>query len=65
MFSANLMFDLELVSKNPSIKQRELAAATETSLSTVKRIMKSLQKNSISAEKAAEDTASVKYWVNL
>ena len=34
---------LELISKNPSIKQQELAEATGKSLSTVKRIMKSLQ----------------------
>jgi len=34
---------LELVSKNPSAKQQELAEATGKSLSTIKRIMKSLQ----------------------
>ena len=34
---------LELVAKNPSIKQQELAETTGKSLSTVKRIMKSLQ----------------------
>lgn len=34
---------LELISKNSSIKQQELAEATGKSLSTVKRIMKSLQ----------------------
>ncbi len=34
---------LELISKNPSMKQQELAEATGKSLSTVKRIMKSLQ----------------------
>ena len=34
---------LELISKNPSIKQQELVEATGKSLSTVKRIMKSLQ----------------------
>ena len=35
---------LELIYKNPSIKQKELVAETEKSLSTVKRIMESLQK---------------------
>ena len=34
---------LELISKNPSVKQQELAEATGKSLSTVKRIMKSMQ----------------------
>jgi DNA-binding MarR family transcriptional regulator len=34
---------LELVAKNPSIKQKELAEETGKSISTVKRIMKSLQ----------------------
>ena len=35
---------LKLIYKNPSIKQKELAAETGRSLSTVKRIMESLQK---------------------
>ena len=35
---------LELLSKNPSIKQKELVTETGKSLSTVKRIMESLQK---------------------
>ena len=35
---------LELIYKNPSIKQKELVAETGKSLSTVKRIMESLQK---------------------
>lgn len=34
---------LELVAKNPSIKQKELADVTGKSVATVKRIMKSLQ----------------------
>jgi fido (protein-threonine AMPylation protein) len=34
---------LELVSKNPSIKQKELAEETGKSIATIKRIMKSLQ----------------------
>ena len=34
---------LELIAKNPNIKQQELVEATGKSLSTVKRIMKSLQ----------------------
>ena len=34
---------LELIAKNPNVKQQELAQATGKSLSTVKRIMKSLQ----------------------
>lgn len=37
---------LELIAKNPAIKQQELVAATGRSLSTVKRIMKSLQDKS-------------------
>ena len=42
---------LELISKNPNIKQQELVEATGKSLSTVKRIMKSLQdKNYIRRE---------------
>ena len=35
---------LELIYKNPSIKQKELVTETGKSLSTVKRIMESLQK---------------------
>ena len=35
---------LELICKNPSIKQKELVAETGKSLSTIKRIMDSLQK---------------------
>ena len=35
---------LKLLYKNPSIKQKELAAETGKSLGTVKRIMESLQK---------------------
>ena len=35
---------LRLIYKNPSIKQKELAAETGRFLSTVKRIMESLQK---------------------
>lgn len=35
---------LELISKNPSIKQKDLAKENGKSLSTVKRIMESLQK---------------------
>lgn len=42
---------LELIAKNPTVKQQELAQATGKSLSTVKRIMKSLQdKNYIRRE---------------
>ncbi len=35
---------LELILKNPSIKQNELVTETGKSLSTIKRIMESLQK---------------------
>lgn len=35
---------LELIDKNPFMKQKELAAETGKSLSTIKRIMESLQK---------------------
>jgi len=35
---------LKLLYKNPFIKQKELAAETGKSLSTIKRIMESLQK---------------------
>ena len=42
---------LELIAKNPNVKQQELAQTTGKSLSTVKRIMKSLQdKNYIRRE---------------
>lgn len=42
---------LELIAKNPNLKQQELVEATGKSLSTVKRIMKSLQdKNYIRRE---------------
>ena len=42
---------LELIERNPAIKQQELAAATDKSLITVKRLMKSLQdKNYIRRE---------------
>ena len=42
---------LELVAKNPTVKQQELVAATGKSISTIKRIMKSLQdKNYIRRE---------------
>lgn len=36
---------LELISKNPSMKQKELVTETGKSLSTIKYIMESLQKN--------------------
>lgn len=42
---------LELIAKNPNVKQQELAQTTGKSLSTIKRIMKSLQdKNYIRRE---------------
>jgi len=42
---------LELLAKNPTIKQQELAEATGKSIATIKRIMKSLQdKNYIRRE---------------
>ena len=42
---------LELITKNPTIKQQELAEATGKSVSTIKRVMKSLQdKNYIRRE---------------
>lgn len=42
---------LELVTKNPAIKQQEIAAQTGKSIATIKRIMKSLQdKNYIRRE---------------
>ena len=42
---------LEIVAKNPDIKQQELVSATGKSIATVKRIMKSLQdKNYIRRE---------------
>ena len=39
---------LKLIYKNPSIKQKELVTETGKSLSTVKRIMESLQKKDYS-----------------
>ena len=42
---------LELVAKNPAIKQQEIAESTGKSIATIKRIMKSLQdKNYIRRE---------------
>ncbi len=42
---------LELIAQNPAIKQQELMSATGKSITTVKRIMKSLQdKNYIRRE---------------
>lgn len=42
---------LELVAKNPTMKQQELVEATGKSIATIKRIMKSLQdKNYIRRE---------------
>ena len=42
---------LELVAKNPTVKQQELVEATGKSIATIKRIMKSLQdKNYIRRE---------------
>ena len=42
---------LDLIAKNPAITQQELADATEKSIRTVKRLMKSLQdKNYIRRE---------------
>ena len=42
---------LELVAKNPMVKQQELVEATGKSITTIKRIMKSLQdKNYIRRE---------------
>lgn len=43
---------LELVAKNPAIKQQEIAEQTGKSIATIKRIMKSLQdKNYIRRER--------------
>ena len=43
---------LELVAKNPTIKQQEIAEQTGKSIATIKRIMKSLQdKNYIRRER--------------
>ena len=43
---------LELVAKNPTIKQQEIAESTGKSIATIKRIMKSLQdKNYIRRER--------------
>ena len=42
---------LELVAKNPTVKQQEIVEATGKSIATIKRIMKSLQdKNYIRRE---------------
>ena len=42
---------MELVAKNPTVKQQELVKATGKSIATIKRIMKSLQdKNYIRRE---------------
>lgn len=56
---------LELVAKNPAIKQQEIAEQTGKSIATIKRIMKSLQDKTISIVKAARDTASGKCWFRI
>lgn len=56
---------LELVAKNPAIKQQEIAEQTGKSIATIKRIMKSLQDKTISAVKAASATASGKCWFRI
>ena len=43
---------LKLIYKNPSIKQKKLVTETRKSLSTVKRIMESLQKKDYSQNAA-------------
>ena len=43
---------LKLIYKNPSIKQKELVTETRKSLSTVKRMMESLQKKDYSQNAA-------------
>ena len=53
---------LELIAKNPTMKQQELVEATGKSIATIKRNMKSLQDKTISAVKAARDMASGKFW---
>lgn len=52
---------LELIYKNPSIKQKDLVAETGKSLSTVKRIMESLRKRNISVEWTEKDMENGKY----
>ena len=50
---------LERIAQNPAIKQQELMSATGKSITTVKRIMKSLQdKNYIRRENGLQDGRS-------
>ena len=53
---------LELVAKNPAIKQQEIAEQTGKSIATIKRIMKRCKIKIISAVKVVSDTASGKCW---
>jgi len=56
---------LELVVKNPTIKQQELVEATRKSIVTIKQIMKLLQEKNISAVKAVNGTANGKFWFEI
>lgn len=56
---------LELVVKNPTIKQQELVEATRKSIVTIKQIMKSLQEKNISAVKAVNATTNGKFWFDM
>jgi len=56
---------LELVVKNPTIKQQELVEATRKSIVTIKQIMKLLQEKNISAVKAVNATANGKFWFDM
>lgn len=56
---------LELVVKNPTIKQQELVEATRKSIVTIKQIMKLLQGKNISAVKAVNATANGKFWFKI
>ena len=52
---------LELIAKNPIVKQQELVKVTGKSLSTIKRIMKPLQDKKYIRRKAERDMVSWKF----
>lgn len=56
---------LELIVKNPAVKQQELADASGKSLRTVKRLMKSLQEKNYIVVKTANVMENGKFWFRV
>ena len=55
---------MERIAQNPAIKQQELMSVTSKSIAAVKRIMKSLQDKTISAERTARDTENSLFYLD-